>query len=58
MEDKLGLLYPSVDGNVIALVIEQVQSFVLDYCNLIEVPEALESVMLDMAKQDLNKMLS
>lgn len=58
MEDKLGLLYPSVDGNVIALVIEQVQSFVLDYCNLEEVPEALESVMLDMAKQDLNKMLS
>ena len=58
MEDKLALLYPSVDGNVIALVIEQVQSFVLDYCNLIEVPEALESVMLDMAKQDLNKMLS
>lgn len=58
MEDKLGLLYPSVDGNVIALVIEQVQSFVLDYCNLKEIPEALESVMLDMAKQDLNKMLS
>ena len=58
MEDKLALLYPSVDGNVIALVIEQVQSFVLDYCNIQEVPEALESVMVEMCKQDINKLLS
>lgn len=58
MEEKLTLLYPSVDIAVIALVIEQVQSFVLDYCNLQEVPEALESVMVEMCKQDINKMLS
>lgn len=58
MEEKLTLLYPSVDNQVIALVIEQVQSFVLDYCNIQEVPEALESVMVDMCKQDINKLLS
>ena len=58
MEEKLTLLYPSVDIAVIALVIEQVQSFVLDYCNLQEVPEILESVMVEMCKQDINKLLS
>ena len=58
MEEKLKLLYPSIDENVIALVVQQVQSFILDYCNLSEVPEGLSSVMVDMAKQDLNKMLS
>lgn len=58
MEEKLTLLYPSVDIAVIALVIEQVQSFVLDYCNLEEIPESLKSVMVEMCKQDINKMLS
>lgn len=58
MEEKLILLYPSVDIAVLALVIEQVQAFVLDYCNLEEIPESLSSVMLEMCKQDLNKMLS
>ena len=56
MEDKLKLLYPSVEINVIALVVAQAQSFVLDYCNLEEIPAALESVVLDMCKQDLNKL--
>lgn len=56
MEDKLQLLYPSIDSAVIALVVEQAQSFVLDYCNLDEVPAALEGVLLDMCKQDINKL--
>ena len=58
MNTKLSLLYPSVDAGVIALVIEQAQSFLLDYCNLEEVPASLESVLLDMCKQDLNRMRS
>lgn len=56
MEEKLKLLYPSVDDDVIELVIEQAQSYVLDYCNIDEIPEALESVVLDMCKQDLNRL--
>ncbi len=56
MEDKLKLLYPSVDDSVVALVVEQAQSYVLDYCNLEEIPTALESVVLDMCKQDLNRL--
>ena len=55
MEAKLAILYPSVSANVIALVIEQAQSFVLDYCNLEEIPTALNSVILEMCKQDINK---
>lgn len=56
METKLALLYPSLDAQVIALVVEQAQLFVLDYCNLEEIPTALESVVLDMCKQDINKL--
>ena len=33
MEEKLSLLYPSLDSDIIALVLAQVESFVLDYCN-------------------------
>lgn len=58
MEEKLTLLYPSVEISVIALVIQQVQSFVLDYCNLEKMPNQLYPVLLDMAKQDINKLLS
>ena len=58
LDEKLALLYPSIDEEVIELVIEQAQSFVLDYCNLEELPAALSSVLLDMCKQDINKMKS
>ena len=56
MEAKLKLLYPSIDDSVIALVIAQAQSYILDYCNLEEIPSLLESVLFDMCKQDLNKL--
>lgn len=58
MEDKLSLLYPSIGADVLGLVISQAESFVLDYCNLAEIPDALSSVVLDMCKQDINRMLS
>lgn len=58
MENKLRLLYPSISAEVIALVIEQAQSFVLDYCNIDSIPTKLESVILEMCKQDINKLNS
>lgn len=58
MKNKLKLLYPSVDMEVIELVLEQAQSFILDYCNLEELPESLSSVLLEMSKQDLNRLRS
>lgn len=58
LADKLAILYPAIDSQVIGLVIEQAQAFVLDYCNIDEIPEELDSVILDMSKQDINKLLS
>lgn len=58
MEEKLLLLYPALDEEVIALAVEQAQSFILDFCNLKEVPTALNSTLLEMCKQDLNKLKS
>ncbi len=58
IQEKLALLYPAIENNVIELVFAQAQSFVLDYCNLDEIPSGLESVLFDMCKQDINKLLS
>lgn len=56
MINKLKLLYPSLNDGVLALVLEQAQDFVLDYCNIEEIPNSLNSVLLDMCKQDINKL--
>lgn len=56
MDEKLELLYPSLSADIINLVIEHAESYVLDYCNIDEIPTALESVVLDMCKQDINKL--
>ena len=58
IQEKLALLYPAIDSKVIELVCAQALSFVLDYCNLEEVPSGLESVLFDMCKQDINKLLA
>ena len=56
MVNKLKLLYPSLNDEVLALVLAQAQDFVLDYCNIEEIPNSLNSVLLDMCKQDINKL--
>lgn len=58
LSENLELLYPSIDTDVISLVTEQAESFVLDYCNLEVIPSNLQSVLLDMCKQDINKLLA
>jgi len=58
MEEKLELLYPHLSSEVLAQVVSQAESFVLDYCGLDEVPTTLTSVLLDMCKQDINRLLS
>lgn len=58
IQEQLALLYPAIDNEVIELVFAQAQSFVLDYCNLDVIPSGLNSVLLDMCKQDINKLLA
>lgn len=55
MLEKLKLLYPAVDADILELVLEHAEQFVLDYCNIEDIPLALNSVLLDMCKQDINK---
>lgn len=55
MLEKLRLLYPAVDADILLIVLEHAEQFVLDYCNLEEIPTALHSVLLDMCKQDINR---
>ena len=56
MDEKLELLYPSISAEIIELIIEHAESFVLDYCNIDEMPSELDSVIFDMCKQDINKL--
>lgn len=55
MEQQLGILYPAISSAVIALVVSNCEDYVLDYCRLDEIPSALESVVFQMSKEDLNK---
>lgn len=56
MEQKLQLLYPSVSPDIIQMVIEDNEAFILDYCNLAEIPESLSSVLLLMCQECINKL--
>ena len=56
MKEKLKLLYPAVDADIIDIVYENAEAFILDYCNIEEVPTLLEGVILQMCKEDINKM--
>lgn len=56
LEEKLEILYPSVSDEVIALIAEQARAFVLEYCHIEEIPESLQGTLLEMCKQDINKL--
>ena len=58
IQEQLALLYPAINSDVIAMVFNHALSFALDYCNLTELPSGLDSVLFDMCKQDINKLLS
>jgi hypothetical protein len=58
MLDKLKLLYPSTDEQVLSLLMENAQSFFINYCNLAEFPNTAESILLKMVSEDINKLYS
>lgn len=55
MINKLKLFYPSVSDEVLAAILENVQSFALDYCNLEECPASMDTLLFKMCQEDLNK---
>jgi len=55
MLEKLQMLYPAVDADILNLVVSNAESFVLDYCNIDEIPYNLYPVLLEICKQDINK---
>lgn len=56
--DELTILYPSVDEEVLELIHNQAQDFILDYCNLDEIPSELNGVLLAMCQESLNRLHS
>ena len=53
--NKLKLFYPSVPVDVLESVLEDAQSFALDYCNLSECPPGFDTVLFRMCQEDINK---
>ncbi len=56
LQTNLALLYPSLSNEVLSLIASQAEDFVLDYCNIEEIPESLNSCLLEICKQDINKL--
>ena len=55
LSEKLEVLYPSISDEIIEIVIEDIDNFILNYLNVDEVPAALAGTRLQMAKEDLNR---
>lgn len=55
LQEKLETLYPSVDDEVLSVVIDSCTAFVTDYCNIEEVPSSLEGTLLTMCQESINK---
>lgn len=53
--DKLKLFYPSIPEDVLESIIEDAQSFALDYCNLEECPASMDTLLFKMCQEDINK---
>lgn len=53
--DKLKLFYPSVPVDVLESVLEDAQSYVLDYCNIEECPAGFDTLLFKMCQEDINK---
>ncbi len=58
MEERLSLLYPSIDRETLSAVIGHAESFALDYCNLQELPSSLAGTIYKMCRQELNQLLA
>lgn len=56
MLERLKLLYPFVDENLLGLVVDNARAFVLYYCNLTEEDlDSLDAVIFRMCQEDLNR---
>lgn len=56
MLEKLQLLYPAVDVVILSVLIDTAEDFVKAYCNLDEIPPALNSTLMAMVREDINKL--
>lgn len=53
MLEKLKLLYPHMDEELLSLLLDNAYSFVTDYCNLQTVPSALEGTVFAIVQEDI-----
>lgn len=56
IREKLSILFPNLDEEVMDVIIAKVRCFILDYCNVEEVPEALEAAALAMCEENISKL--
>ena len=54
MNERLQLLYPSLDASLVSAAIEHAEDFALDYCNIEEIPSKLLGTIEKMARAELN----
>ena len=55
LSEKLEVLYPSVSEEVMDIVIESAKDYIYTYCNILEVPQSLNGTLLQMCREDLNR---
>lgn len=58
MLEKLKTLYPNLNEELLQIILEQSEQFILNYCNIEEVPQALEAVAMAICIERINKLKS
>ena len=53
---KLQLLYPSLQPEVLSLIIESAEQFVVDYCGLSAYSNTFDGVVFRMCQEDINSL--
>ena len=56
MIEKLKMLYPAINEQVLSLLLDNAEAFVCDYCNVDALTPALESIVFKLVQEDVSKL--
>lgn len=56
MIEKLKMLYPAIDEQILTLLLDNAEAFVCDYCNVDLLTPSLESIAFKIIQEDISKL--
>lgn len=54
--ELLTILHPSIDEDLLALLLNNARQDVMNYCHIQDFPDSIESTLLEMVEENINKL--